>query len=203
MLWRGRPLASGIHIIVLLNLMILTVLCVSSCGDPAGDCSSQPCSGFNGICTGSYIGCPCVGADFNAGPSTESSAGLLNPSTASGFQSNQSSSWIATGTRQLSSEQYLGISGNGQFGTDAVGLGVDASTGLTLPVSVVAGVTTEPFYMGTLGLKPENSSASSGSPASLISQLKLQNLIPSLAYGYTAGAIYSTTILLSTSKSMR
>lgn len=98
------------------------------------------------------------------------------------------------GTRQLMTEDFLDTLSNGQFGTDVVGLGVDASSGLTLPGAVVAGITTEPFYIGTLGLKPGNASVSSDSTATLLSQLKQQNMIPSLSYGYTAGAIYSMSV---------
>ena len=149
---------------------------------------------MNGICTGSYIGCPCVGVDFNASPSVQVSSGGVDALAASGFQANQSSTWTATGTQQLSSEGYLGVASNGQFGTDTVGLGVDSSSGLTLPEVVVAGIPAEPFYMGTLGLKSGNATSSNNSTASLMSQLKQQNLIPSLSYGYTAGAFYSITI---------
>ena len=38
------------------------------CGDHFGNCNSQGCNGLSGIYTGSYIGCPCIGVDFNAAP---------------------------------------------------------------------------------------------------------------------------------------
>ena len=92
-------------------------------------------------------------------------------------------------------ESYLGITSKGQFGTDTVGLGVDENTGLTSNQNAVAGVLTEPFYIGQVGLKSTNSTNANGT-ASLLSQLKDQKLIPSLSYGYTAGAIYRKIPLL-------
>ena len=159
------------------------------CGDPAGSCNGQGCNGLNGICTGPYIGCPCVGPDYNLPTNSPSGTGVLNAAAASGFQGNQSSTWSILGMMPLSAETYLNASVHGQYGTDVVGLGPDASSDLTVNRNLVAGVPTEPFYIGALGSKPDNTSGNN--PASLITQLKQQNLIPSLSYGYTAGAIYS------------
>ncbi|KAL6715357.1 hypothetical protein ACLMJK_007623 [Lecanora helva] len=160
------------------------------CGDPAGSCSGQGCNGLNGICTGPYIGCPCVGPDYNIATNTPSSPAVLNPADASGFQPSQSSTWTDFGTQQLLDDEYLNISSNGHFGADCFGLGYEASKGLNLNRTLIAGITTEPSYMGIFGLKPANSTSSGKGPASMISQMKQQNLIPSLSYGYTAGAIY-------------
>ena len=160
------------------------------CGDPAGSCSGVGCNGLNGICTGPYIGCPCVGPDYNIATNTPSSPAVLNGAAASGFQYNESSTWSDLGTHTLIVDSFLNISSNGKFGADNVGFGFDASKGLTLNHSLVAGITAEPFYLGTFGLKPANVSDVSNGPATLMAQLKQQNLIPSLSYGYTAGAIY-------------
>ena len=159
------------------------------CGDPPGACNSQGCNGLNGICTGTYIGCPCSGVDFNAPSNITLSDGHGNPLAASGFQTNQSSTWTASGDHQLMTESYLGIGSNGQYGLDTVGLGVEATTGLTTNQNVVAGVKAEPFYLGQVGLKPANATGINGT-ASFMMQLKNDNLIPSLSYGYTAGALY-------------
>ena len=86
-------------------------------------------------------------------------------------------------------ESYLGIASSGEYGLDTVGLGVEATTGLTSNQNVVAGVMAEPFYLGTLGLKRFNATGVN-STASLMTQLKNENMIPSLSYGYTAGALY-------------
>jgi len=161
------------------------------CGDPAGNCNGQGCNGLNGICTGPYIGCPCVGPDFNIGANSPSSSGQLDAVAASGFASNQSSTWAYLGRHSLVEGEYLNITTDGQYGTDVVGLGVDESTGFTLNRNVVAGITAGPFYTGTFGLKAANVTSIDGGPATFMAQLKQQNLIPSISYGYTAGAIYS------------
>ena len=160
------------------------------CGDPAGNCNGQGCNGLNGICTGPYIGCPCVGPDYNADSSVSSSPGVLNAAAASGFQTNQSSTWSGLGTQDLLTDSYLNVSSNALYGADVVGLGVDANTGLTVNHNMVAGISTEPFYTGMLGLKTSNSTPLNNGTATLLTQLKHQNFIPSLSYGYTAGAIY-------------
>ncbi len=159
------------------------------CGDPPGACNSQACNGLNGICTGTYIGCPCSGVDFNAPSNVTLSDGNGNVLAASGFQANQSSTWTTIGSHQLIAESYLGISINAQYGLDTLGLGVEDATGLTSNQNVVAGVLTEPFYLGQVGLKPSNATMVN-STKSLMAQLKNEKLIPSLSYGYTAGAIY-------------
>ena len=160
------------------------------CGDPAGSCNGQGCNGLNGICTGPYIGCPCVGPDYNIAANSPSSAGILNAVAASGFQSNLSSTWSSLGPHRLLADDFLNTSVNGQYGTDRIGLGVEESGSLALTDALVAGITTQPFYIGTFGLKPANSTSVSKSPATFMTQLKQQNLIPSLSYSYTAGAIY-------------
>lgn len=159
------------------------------CGDPPGACDSQSCNGLNGICTGTYIGCPCSGVDYNAPSNVTLSGGNGNALAASGFQANQSSTWINVSDYQLMTEIYLGVASKGQYGLDTVGLGVEAANGLTSNQNVVAGVLTEPFYLGQIGLKPSNTTTVNGT-ASLMAELKNEKLIPSLSYGYTAGAIY-------------
>ena len=117
------------------------------------------------------------------------SDGKGNAQAAAGFQANQSSTWTASGDRQLMTESYLGITSTGEYGLDTVGLGLEATTGLTLNRNVVAGVLAEPFYLGQLGMKRSNATGVN-STTSLMTQLKNENMIPSLSYGYTAGAIY-------------
>ena len=87
-------------------------------------------------------------------------------------------------------ESYLGVISNGSYGLDTVGLDVDSATGLTSQQNVVAGVVNEPFYLGQFGLKPSNTTIANDT-RSFMEQLKKDELIPSLSYGYTAGAIYS------------
>lgn len=58
-------------------------------------------------------------------------------------------------------ESYLGIVSNGLYGLDTI-VGVEAATGLTSNQNVVAGVLTEPFYLGQVGLQPSNATTVNG-----------------------------------------
>ena len=163
------------------------------CGDPPGQCNSGGCNGVSGICTGEYIGCPCPGPDYDAGTgdaTTSPSVGASGPLLAQGFGYNTSTSWAAKGDHEVGLEKYLNQSATGQYGLDTVGIGAYAATGLTVEESVVAGVPTLPFYLGKLGLKPSNNSGPNKDTMSLMSKLLDQKMIPSLSYGYTAGALY-------------
>lgn len=62
---------------------------------------------------------------------------------------------------------------------------------------VVACCVTEEYYRGTWGISPRPSSlATFKNPLeNLLSTLKQYNFIPSLSYGYTAGAHYSMCLL--------
>lgn len=170
------------------------------CSDSLPQCTSRGCNGLSGICTGTYIGCACSGIDYNA-PSGTLTGGTFSAFVASGYQSNVTSTWQEKPGLEIQDESYLNVTSSAQYGVDVVGLGPEASAGLTLSSSLIAGVPTEPFYLGSLGLKPArttvvNQSKAYVSTATLMTQLKDQNLIPSLSYGYTAGAIYSKRLHL-------
>lgn len=111
-----------------------------------------------------------------------------------GFQSNQSSTWETIGIYELFIEEHLGIDGNGLFGYDTVGLG---SSGTSAEGQVVAGIATTNFWLGSLGLGANYTNFSEDErPSSLLRTLKDSKSIPSLSYGYTAGAPYSKCFLL-------
>ena len=113
-----------------------------------------------------------------------------NPS--SGLQTNQSSTWTANGLYELDIETSLNLSGNGQYGFDSIGLGFQDPGSPTLLHQVVAGIATKDFYLGVFGLgpKPANFSDFADPQPTLMTNLARQRLIPSLAFGYTAGAEY-------------
>jgi hypothetical protein len=76
---------------------------------------------------------------------------------------------------------------------DTVGLQLNNSGGTELEKQVVAGISTTDFYLGMFGLGPRsNNFATSDYPVpSFMQSMKDQKKIPSLSYGYTAGASYS------------
>ncbi|KAL8718391.1 MAG: hypothetical protein Q9225_004466 [Loekoesia sp. 1 TL-2023] len=118
-------------------------------------------------------------------------AGAANPAAASGFQFNQSSTWKMIGNHTLQGPVNLSDAGNGLFGTDIVAAGPNPDARLAPgKASIVAGITAEPYYLGLLGLRPSTDSQFDGASPSFLTLLKERNLIPSLSFGYAAGAAY-------------
>ena len=164
------------------------------CGAVPGACNSAGCNGVSGLCTQAYIGCPCTGDDWDATTSPKD-PGAVNPVAALGFWGTSSSTWSGAANHSLltNSDSPAGFppASNGSFGWDLLGLGPTPGAGLSLSQkSLVAGAPTEPFFIGSLGLQPSNSSRFNHSSPSALMLLKDEELIPSLSYGYTAGAIY-------------
>ena len=114
------------------------------------------------------------------------------------FYSNQSSTWAYEGLYSLYIEENLGLDGNAQYGFDTVGLGALGEGGPTIKNTTVGQVAVEDFYLGIFGLspKPTNWSSYLDYSPSYMSLLKQQNYIPSLSFGYTAGAKYRTCLRL-------
>jgi len=119
----------------------------------------------------------------------------FNGVASQGFQTNESSTWVQSGIYALGLEDNLNLTGNGEYGYDVVSLngGNGSSGGLGLGGQIVAGIAAKDFLLGILGLsdRPDSFSSSSPSVPSLLTNLKSDNLIPSLSYGYTAGASYA------------
>ncbi|OIW32564.1 acid protease [Coniochaeta ligniaria NRRL 30616] len=116
------------------------------------------------------------------------------------FSPNASSSWQDQGLFSINQngvglEANLGYSVNADFGLDTLGLGyVAGGNGPTLTNQTIGGVATaSPFYLGIFGLgtQPVNfTRLGNFSTPSYLASLKAQNLIPSLSWSYTAGAMY-------------
>ncbi|KAH6851715.1 aspartic peptidase domain-containing protein [Alternaria alternata] len=106
-----------------------------------------------------------------------------------GFETNMSSSWNAIGLYELGLGRNHGITGNGFHGFDRVGL-----DNFTIHHLAVIAYASPGFWIGQMGLSPLplNFSETISSP-SLISALKEEGHIPSLTYGYQAGAVYRET----------
>ena len=108
------------------------------------------------------------------------------------FNEGASSTFEKKGTYDLYVGRPLGLYGNAVYGFDKVGLPEVDGNELTLNDTLVGGFALEDFYLGIFGInpKPTNfSSFSNGSP-SYMTLLKEKNYIPSVSFGYSAGAIY-------------
>ena len=161
------------------------------CGGNPGSCNSAGCNGVSGLCTATYIGCNCLGDDYDAATNDLKSPGAANPVTATGFQFNQSSTWTMIGNHTLQGNTNLSDAGNGLYGTDIVALGPNPDAKLAPGrQSTVAGIAAQPYYLGLLGLRPSSNSRFDNASSSLLTLLKNQNQIPSLSFGYAAGAAY-------------
>lgn len=117
------------------------------------------------------------------------------------FNYNESpKNWITKGNFTLDISANLGLGGNGDggtFGYDTLAIPTANGASVTLDQQLLSGVATKDFFVGSLGLSSRPISFESqvkGQPPdtrqSLITSLKDKNLIPSLSYGYTAGASY-------------
>lgn len=113
-----------------------------------------------------------------------------------GFQTNSSSSWDLMGIYKLATDQNLWGKQDRQslYGQDTVTLENYASGAANpkLKSQTVAGVSTANIWLGSLGLNPStgNFSVENNDIPSLMQTLKNQSIIPSLSFGYTAGASY-------------
>ncbi|KAK0642546.1 hypothetical protein DIS24_g8954 [Lasiodiplodia hormozganensis] len=109
-----------------------------------------------------------------------------------GFMPNTSNSWNTLGTYDLLLESDHGFVGNGIYGLDNVSLVQDGdSDSFTLDNTLVVGMNSSSYWMGLLGIGVSKTSmAGNRDRESIIVNLKNQGRIPSLSYGYTAGAIY-------------
>ncbi|KAL8834995.1 MAG: hypothetical protein Q9170_003485 [Blastenia crenularia] len=164
---------------------------VYCCGGNPGSCNSAGCNGVSGLCTAAYIGCNCLGDDYDVLTNELKSPGAANPAASLGFQFNQSTTWKSLGNHTLQSSGNMSSAGNGMFGTDIIAVGPNPDVKLAAgQVSTIAGIEAEPYYIGLLGLRPLNNSRFDAASPSFLTLLRSQNLIPSLSFGYAAGAAY-------------
>lgn len=115
---------------------------------------------------------------------------MFESKKSSGFQTNQSSTWDSIGLYNLVIENELDFAGNALYGFDTVGLGLSSPNALSLGRQVVGGMATKDFYLGIFGLGPKPANFTEDPIPSYMRNLKDRNLIPSLSFGYTAGAFY-------------
>lgn len=119
---------------------------------------------------------------------------VFNSEQSPGFEVEESSTWSAIGQYAVETEERLNVTADGTFGYDKVALGPAAdSASLSLEHQTVAGVAeTSYYYLGhiPLGIPDSSFSSLSQSIDSFLYQLRNQTKIPSLSFGYTAGAKY-------------
>ncbi|KAF2873536.1 aspartic peptidase domain-containing protein [Massariosphaeria phaeospora] len=115
-----------------------------------------------------------------------------NDSRGRTFNTSASTTWTDNGFFQLWLEKTLDLVGNGNFGYDTVGLGLPGEEGPTVKNVVVGTLITENFWLGHFGVNPKltNFSAFKDPAPSYMTKLFEQKDIPSLSFGYTAGARY-------------
>ncbi|KAL8910796.1 MAG: hypothetical protein Q9171_003932 [Xanthocarpia ochracea] len=106
---------------------------------------------------------------------------------------NVSSTWRPNGFWQLGNQRNLGIYANGLYGNDTIGLGIPGSGEPTLSDQILAAIRTEKIYVGMFAVNPKRTNytgITEQGQASYMTTLKARNLIPSVSFGYTAGAPY-------------
>ena len=104
-----------------------------------------------------------------------------------------SNSWSLIGNYSMGLEMNLGYSDHATYGLDTLALGLSNANGSPqIESQVVAAFETNDYYVGLFGLGHQgvNFSEYSTPNATFLTTLKEQNMIPSLSWGYTAGAIY-------------
>ncbi|KAL5384387.1 hypothetical protein PMIN06_009691 [Paraphaeosphaeria minitans] len=108
------------------------------------------------------------------------------------FNSNTSSTWDYNGFYQLWIEKNLDYAGNGQYGWDTVGLGLPGEEGPTLVNTTVGTLISSDFWLGHFGVNPKSTNFTNFTDPSpsYMTLLFEQNHIPSVSFGYTAGAQY-------------
>ena len=108
------------------------------------------------------------------------------------FDSNTSLTWVANSVWNLGIEDNLDLDTTAKFGFDTVQLGWENSGGPTVSHAIISEGAAYVYMLGLLGLDPlpSNFTTYSDPQPSFLQQLKNNNQIPVLGYGYTAGAQY-------------
>lgn len=108
-----------------------------------------------------------------------------------GFRKNASSTWNEVGLYRLGLGANLAKSGNAVYGYDNFGFGPSPSSdNVEVEKLPVAAYATPDFWLGQLGLSMFPIIMGEQKPDSLLARLKKEGRIPSLSFGYQAGAPY-------------
>lgn len=112
------------------------------------------------------------------------------------YDNGSSSTWNHyLGIWDMWVRQNLGIYSNALFGFDKLTLGGFGEGGPTVDNTTIGAYADQSYYMGYLGInpKPSNFTGFDDPTPSLMTLLKQQRSIPSVSFGYTAGAHYRYT----------
>lgn len=93
----------------------------------------------------------------------------------------------------LGAERNLGFIDfdNGNYGFETIALSYNGSGGPSIDHQIIASIATDDYHLGSLGLSPQQIEFGGGQTSpSYLSNLKNQSKIPSLSFGYSAGAPY-------------
>lgn len=162
-------------------------------GTPAQTFLTLPATGSNAIWIPLSEGCsdpPSSISDCAASRGVITSSGPES----NGFATNASSTWDQKGLYELPLNQALFTQEqNGLYGLDSVGLGsaLEGAQRLDIEDQTVVGISSVDLWTGMLGLGVRDSQVSDANVSSLLPWMKDGGLVPSLSYGYTAGASYS------------
>lgn len=109
------------------------------------------------------------------------------------YNSNSSTTYENQGIYELRVEQNLDYAGTGLFGYESVALGYTGEAMPLLKHQIIGQVAVEDFWYGYFGLHPKSTNFTDllQNVPSYMTSLYQQRLIPSVSWGYTAGAIYS------------
>lgn len=120
---------------------------------------------------------------------------VFNSKAGVGFQKNASSTWKDIGVYKVRMGTKYGLKGNGYIGYDTVGMAISRSTDvISLEKQVLASYATPDYWQGRMGLsKWSMDFTDTDKPLSFLGRLKTDGYIPSLSFGYQAGAPYRQT----------
>ena len=106
------------------------------------------------------------------------------------FDPNKSKTWDSQLASELGLERQLGFNGSGYYGFDSIALNDQISVP-SETIGITNGTQFADYWLGYLGLgiEPTNFTVND-KPSFLSDMVHNQSLIPSHAYGYTAGAYY-------------
>ena len=117
-------------------------------------------------------------------------AQIFNSRPSLGFQNSSSSTWDLLGIYSLDIGPKFGFDGSTLYGYDRVGLSLQTGN-VTLNNQIVSAFVSVDHWVGQLGLSPFAVTFNETErPKSLLQRFKDDGLIPSLSFGYQAGAAH-------------